>query len=57
MIHIKYNQKGAYYIVSFSGLGDRIVIGKFDTGAVATIITSKKLGLTDKQVEALNGLC
>lgn len=55
MINVKYNQKGANYIVSFSGLGDRIVTGKFDTGAVATIITSKKLGLTDGQVEILKG--
>lgn len=53
MISIKYNQKGSCYIVSFSGLGDRIVTGKFDTGAVATIITSKKLGLTDGQVGTL----
>lgn len=53
MINVKYNQKGSCYIVSLSGIGDRIVTGKFDTGAVATIITSKKLGLTDKQVEAL----
>lgn len=53
MIQIKYNQKGACYIVSFSGLGDRIVTGKFDTGAVSTIITAKKLGLTDQQLYVL----
>lgn len=53
MINIKYNQKSACYIVELSGLGDRIVTGKFDTGAVATIITTKKLGLTDKQFDLL----
>lgn len=53
MINIKYNQKSACYIVEFSGLGDRIVTGKFDTGAVATIITTRKLGLTDKQLDWL----
>lgn len=53
MINIKYNQKSACYIVEFSGLGDRIVTGKFDTGAVATIITTRKLGLTDRQLDLL----
>ena len=34
-------------------MNDDIISGKFDTGAVATIINSKKLGLTDEQVERL----
>lgn len=53
MIKIRYAEKESYYTVRLSGLNDDIITGKFDTGAVATIITSKKLGLSDKQVEIL----
>lgn len=53
MINIRYAEKESYYTVRLSGLNDDIITGKFDTGAVATIITSKKLGLSDKQVEIL----
>ena len=53
MINIRYAGKESYYTVRLSGLNDDIITGKFDTGAVATIITSKKLGLSDEQVERL----
>lgn len=53
MINIRYAEKESYYTVRLSGLNADIITGKFDTGAVATIITSKKLGLSDKQVECL----
>ena len=53
MVKIRYAEKESYYTVRLSGLNDDIITGKFDTGAVATIITSKKLGLSDKQVEIL----
>ena len=53
MINIRYAEKESYYTVRLSGLNDDIITGKFDTGAVATIITSKKLGLSDDQVERL----
>ncbi len=53
MINIRYAEKESYYTVRLSGLNDDIITGKFDTGAVATIITSKKLGLSDEQVEHL----
>ena len=53
MVKIRYAEKESYYTVRLSGLNDDIITGKFDTGAVATIITSKKLGLSDKQVEFL----
>lgn len=53
MVNIRYLEKESYYTVRLSGLNDDIISGKFDTGAVATIITSKKLGLKDEQVEHL----
>lgn len=53
MISIKYAEKEFYYTVRLSGLNDNIITGKFDTGAVTTIITTKKLGLADEQVESL----
>lgn len=53
LINIRYTEKESYYMIRLSGLNDDIITGKFDTGAVVTIITSKKLGLTDEQVERL----
>lgn len=48
MISIKYAEKEFYYTVRLSGLNDNIITGKFDTGAVTTIITTKKLGILPK---------
>ena len=53
LIRVRYNEKSSCFSVRLFGLGDKIIACKFDTGAVATIITTKRLGVSNEQLELL----
>ena len=51
LINIHYSAKNSYFYFYLSGITDRDIKVKFDTGAGATIITSKALGMNSIQSE------
>ncbi len=51
MINIHYSAKNSYFYFYLSEIVDKDIKVKFDTGAAATIITSKALGISTSQTE------
>lgn len=51
MINIHYSSKNSYFYFYLSEVVDKDIKVKFDTGASATIITSKALNITTGQLE------
>lgn len=53
MINIHYSPKNSYFYFYLSELVDKDIKVKFDTGAGATILTAKALGIDGTQLESI----